>query len=143
MSKLPTAYVYDSVKTRKYYNDVNSNFSFSVVDEKVVYKYLNSLNTSKAIGHDGISARFLKDGADIIATPITYIINLSLRLSQVPDDFKIAKVVPLYKKGDKNSEGNYRPVSILPVISKIFERVVHQQLSDYLTENSILYQNQS
>ena len=69
-----------------------------------------------------ISAKFVKDGAKNILTPLTYIVNLSLRTSEVPDGFKTARVVPLYKKGSRNVEGNYRPVSILPIISKILEK---------------------
>ena len=68
---------------------------------------------------------------------------MSLRLSEVPNDFKTARVVPLYKKGDCNSEGNYRPVSILPVVSKIFERIVYNQLYSYLCENNLIYEYQS
>lgn len=146
VSQLPTSFKYDPAKTRKYYKNVinaSDSFSFSVVTEEEVHKLLSNLNTSKSTGQDGVSARFLRDGASVISTPITYILNLSLTLSKVPDDFKIARVVPLYKKGDKNMEGNYRPVSILPVISKIFEKVVHQQFYDYLSKHNILYQNQS
>lgn len=104
---------------------------------------LNKLDVSKATGQDGISARFLKDSSDVIVTPMSYIINLSLELSEVPSDFKVAKVIPLYKKGEKSYEGNFRPVSILPVISKIFERVVYNQLNVYLSSNNVLYKNQS
>ena len=61
----------------------------------------------------------------------------------MPCAFKNAKVIPLYKKGDKNCCGNYRPVSILPVVSKVFERVVCDQLQDYLYSSNILFSNQS
>ncbi len=63
--------------------------------------------------------------------------------SIVPDDFKVACVVPLYNKGDHNLEGNYRPISILPVVSKVFERIVHNQLTMYLNSFDILYDYQS
>ena len=75
--------------------------------------------------------------------PVSHIINLSLHNATFPDDFKTARVIPLYKKGDRFAEGNYRPVSILPVMSKIFERVVYDQVYEYLDQNNILYQNQS
>ena len=68
---------------------------------------------------------------------------MSLSSGQVPSDFKTARVVPLYKKGDCIYEGNYRPVSILPVMSKVFERIVHEQLYQYLSSNSIIYKYQS
>ena len=104
---------------------------------------LANLNVTKATGCDKLSAKFLKDSAPEIATPFTYLINLSLKSSTVPNDFKIARVVPLFKKGNRNNEGNYRPVSILPVVSKILERVVYDQINTYLSNNEIIYKFQS
>ena len=106
-------------------------------------KLLSNLSTSKATGYDNTPARFLKDGANIIVSPLTYIINLSLKTNIVPDDFKTARIVPLYKKGDCNFEGNYRPVSILPVVSKILERIAYDQMYSYLCENNLIYEFQS
>ena len=120
-----------------------NSFNFSKVSDDDVIKLLQALNVSKSTGCDKISAKFLKDGAMIIASPITYVINLSLETSVVPVGFKTARVVPLYKKGDRNSEGNYRPVSILPVISKIFERIVYDQLCSYLNKHDLIYEFQS
>ena len=119
------------------------DFSLKNVAIDKVQKLLSSLNITKSIGCDGISAHFLKDAADVISAPLTHIVNLSLQTGQVPSDFKTARVVPLYKKGDCNYEGNYRPVSILPVVSKIFERIVHEQLYEYLSRNSLIYEYQS
>ena len=119
------------------------SFSLNVVTDTEIEKLLKSLSVSKSTGCDKISAKFLKDSAEVIANPLAYIINLSLHTSTVPVDFKTARVVPLYKKGDRNCEGNYRPVSILPVVSKIMERVVYNQLSTYLNENNLIYDFQS
>ena len=69
-----------------------------------------------------------------IAKPISYIINLSLQSGQVPTEWKTAQVIPLHKSGSKNDYNNYRPISILPVISKILEKAVHQQLMQYLEQ---------
>jgi len=110
-----------------------NSFSFSLVTENKVLKYLNKLSSNKATGLDGIPARFVVDSASLIACPFTHVINLSLIQGTVP-----ARVVPLYKKGDK-TVGNYRPVSILSVISKIFERVVYDQVDTYPKEKKILY----
>jgi len=118
-------------------------FSFALVSESTVLKYINHLSHSKATGLDGIPARFVKDGAAVIAGPLTHIINLSLIQGRVPDDLKMARVVPLYKKSDKTDVGNYRPVSILTIISKIFERVVYDQIKQYLVKKNLLYQFQS
>ena len=97
-----------------YYNlgVTQESFRFSIVTEQEVLKILKGLNVSKSTGHDNISAKFLRDGANEIVSAISHIINLSLRTNTVPEDFKVARVVPLYKKGDRNYVGNFRPVSI-------------------------------
>ena len=102
-----------------------------------------SLNTKKAVGLDDISSLFLKDGTDCIIAPVTHIINLSITTETVPCAFKQAKVVPLFKKGSTLDPGNYRPVSVLSVLSKILERAAHTQLSEYLDKRGLLFENQS
>jgi len=137
---------FDEDKITEFYKGkgVSPN-AFILADVPVdkVQKQLSSLNITKSVGCDGISARFLKEAAEVIAIPLTHIINLSLKTGKVPRDFKTARVVPLYKKGDCNYEGNYRPVSILPIVSKVFERIVHDQLYQYLSSNSLVYDFQS
>ena len=108
-----------------------NSFSFSIVSENKVLKYLNSLGINKATGLDDIPSRFVRDGASIIACPLTNVINLSLIQGAVPDDLKSARVVPLFKKSDKTEVGNYRSVSILTIILE-FERVVYDQVESYL-----------
>ena len=78
-----------------------------------------------------------------ITRPITYIINTSLRSGCVPMCMKLAKVIPLHKKKSTLEAGNYRPVSILSVTSKILEKAVFIQLNEYLTSNNIIYKFQS
>ena len=92
----------------------------------------------KAAGLDNIPPRLLKDTADIVATPLTIIINASLRQGRVPDDWKSARVIPLFKKGKMENLDNYRPISIVPTASKLLERIVHKQVGDYLREHNIL-----
>ena len=106
-------------------------------------KELLKLNSSKSTGLDELPARFIKDGANILKIPITFIVNLSITTSTVPEDMKIARVKPLYKKNISLEAGNYRPVSILSIVSKILERSVHSQLVKYLDHNNILYEFQS
>ena len=106
-------------------------------------KYLNALSVDKAMGLDGIPSRFVKDSASIIVCPITHIINLSIKQGVVPDDLKSARVVPLFKQNDKTEVGNYRPVSILSIISKVVEKVVCDQIETYLDEKKLLYKFQS
>ena len=77
------------------------------------------------MGIDNLGGRFLRDGAKVLAKSITEIFNLSVEKSVFPDACKIAKLKPLYKKGSKLEPKNYRPISLLPIVSKIFEKLVH------------------
>jgi hypothetical protein len=108
---------------------VPNSYSFSLVFENKVLKYISRLGVNKSTGLDGIPSRFIKDGAPIIASPLAHIINLSLIQGTVPDDMKSARVVPLFKKDDKTAVGNYRPVSILCIISKILKELSMTKLS--------------
>ena len=113
-------------------------FKFQSVSKERVSRALAQLNPSKAPGQDNFSPRFLKDGATMIAEPLAHIINLSLRTSVVPGKMKIAKVIPLFKSGSKTSVENYRPISVLPALSKVFERIVYDQLSNYLEHHNLI-----
>lgn len=146
VNKLPKVTKFDSKCINEFYSNLGvkkDSFNFDLVSEDLILKKLLNINTSKATGHDLIDAKFVKDGGTEIVVPFTYIINLSINSATVPDDFKVAKVIPLYKKGDKNYEGNYRPVSVLPTLSKIFERIAYEQVSEYMKCNDLLYEYQS
>ena len=135
----------DSVK--KYYshniNLQNNFFSLQPTTKEVIQKLLEELNSAKAVGIDNIGGKFLKDGAPILADPITKLCNLSIILSKFPKECKIAKLKPLYKKGSKLEAKNYRPISLLPLVSKIFEKIIHTQTQHFLDVNKILYKFQS
>ena len=98
---------------------------------------------STAAGIDNIFGRSLKNGADILATPVTQIYNLFIKLSHFPHGCKLPKLKPLYKKGSKTDPKNYWPISLLPIVSKIIEKIIHDQTMEYLTDNKILYRYQS
>ena len=124
--------------------DVQANsFSLSKVTAERVAEMLGELNTAKATGLDNISAKFLRDGAQVIAPCVAHLINLSLEQGIVPSCTKHAKIIPLFKKGSRSHYGNYRPVSILSITSKILERVVHEQISEYVDRENLLYEFQS
>ena len=147
VAKLPTpSFKFGINFVSKFYSQkgvsINS-CSFSLVTENTVFKYLKNISPTKATGLDNINAKFVVDGASLIACPLTHVINLSLLLGVVPDDLKSARVVPLYKKNDKTEVGNYRPVSVLSIISKIFERIVYNQVESYLNDKNLLYDFQS
>ena len=86
---------------------------------------------------DDVSGRFLKYGADALAIPITQICNLSHSLK----DCKVVKLKPLHKKSAKTDPKNFRLISLLPIASKIFEEVIHDQTMEYLIDNNILYKH--
>ena len=121
----------------------SNNFCFETISSGDVFKLLNGLKTNKATGLDNIPARILKLAAPSISDSLAYLFNLSLTTGKVPSEWKRAKVSAIFKKGSKLDIGNYRPISVLPVISKILERLVHQQLYSFLAENNILCSDQS
>ena len=115
-----------------------STFKFANVSTVFVENELRKLKRNKAAGSDYLPPNLLKDCASVIGPPITYIINLSLYKSTVPNLWKVAKLCPVFKAGNADLVENYRPISVLPVLSKIMERAVHQQLYRYLESNNLL-----
>ena len=97
-----------------------------------VLKSLKMLNVNKATGSDGIPARLLRETADNIAPSLTKLFNKSLQYGIIPDELKVANVVPVYKKGRKDYVENYRPISLLPLVSKVRERCVLARVRDHL-----------
>ena len=106
-------------------------------------KQLRGLKTSKAHGVDGIPARLLKVAARELALPIATIFNYSLSTGTIPAEWKQARVTPIFKEGDKQDTSNYRPISVLPLCMKVFERIVHNQFHTHITTNNLLNPNQS
>ena len=106
-------------------------------------KILRSTNIRKAAGIDDLSGCFLKDGSRVLSKPISELCNLSIKLGSFPDSCKIAKLKPLFKKGSKTNSSNYRPISLLPLISRIIQKLIHEQTSSFLSNNEILYNYQS
>ena len=113
-------------------------FRLSQTTVAEVEKLLMGISDSKATGEDGIPIRFLKMTKDISVPILCHIINRSILTNVVPLEWKYAIISPLYKEGDRNLANNYRPISILPAVSKILERVVHGQLYSHITENNLL-----
>ena len=106
-------------------------------------KINGKIEISKAAGIDKLSGRFLKDGTEILSKPISEICNLSISHGIFPDACKVAKLKPVLKKGKKVDPSNYRAISLLPLISKIIEKVVHDETNDFLSENKISINYQS
>ena len=113
-------------------------FAFYSIGNTETLRIIKNMKTSHSRGHDGISSELLKLIADDISKYITLIINQSLHSGIFPDILKIAKVTPIHKKGDSKLITNYRPISVLPLISKIFETVICDQLNCYFVSNNLL-----
>ena len=108
-----------------------------------VTKAINSLNNNKAVGPDLIHNRLLKSACSVIAEPLTCFFNKCLMESIFPNPWKIAHVTPLHKKGPKELCTNYRPISLLSCVGKLFETCIHRHVLQFLTVNNILTQSQS
>ena len=147
VSKLPPSpNVFTESEVASYYDDIKSkdlNFEFSETSLEKMLNILKGLNPSKAAGIDNLSGKFLKDGADILARPISQLCNLSIKLNSFPRSCEIAKVKSLFKKGSKTDPQNYRPISLLSILSKMIERIIHDQTQEFLSKNKILYRFQS
>ena len=103
---------------------------------------LNHLKSKPSCGYDGISTKLLKVCKHQICKPLTLVINQMLSNGIFPDDLKIAKVIPLFKKGDQSLLNNYRPISLLPSISKILERIIFNQIHTNFSTNDLYYSGQ-
>ena len=126
----------------QYMTRVETKFSFEHVKSSDVLKCFNEIARNKATGLDQIPASILKDSIELIVEPLTHIINASLCEGKIPDIWKRARVTPIHKGGDAANPNNYRPISVLPVLSKVLEKLVFNQVYKYLVENELLCSNQ-
>ena len=99
---------------------------------EMVLTSIKQLDINKATGSHGIQVRLLKETADQIAPSLTMLFNKSLQLGIFPEDWKLNHIVPIFKKGKRDFVENYRPISLLPVTSKVLERCVLAGLRDYI-----------
>ena len=123
-------------------NPTEHRFNFSVINESEVLATINKLKNKNSSGVDEISNKLLKAIGTELSKPLTIIINQCLLTVIFPDLLKIAKVRPLFKRGDTCQLNNYRPISLLPTISKIFERIIYSQLYAYFSLNNLLSEEQ-
>ena len=121
---------------------VHSTLKFKTINNATTLQYLSNLTNSYSCGHDNINNTLLKSISNEISSCITLIINQSISTGPYPENLKLAKVISIFKKNDKLEINNYRPISVLPVISKVFENVMHTQLLEYFTENNLLSSQQ-
>ena len=126
----------------KYLTDRVTNTIFlSPVSLEEITKLVLSLKES-APGHDQIPAQLLKGSINIIGESLTHVCNLSLLQGVFPSELKLANVLPLYKNDDSQLFNNYRPVSLLCILSKVFEKIMYSRLEQFLQKYKILFQYQ-
>ena len=107
-----------------------------------ILNVVSSLKPSKSSGSDGIAPRIIKECIHSIVEPLCDIFNKSLSQGVVPSKMKLAKVIPVYEKNDNKCIENYRPIGLLPIFSKILEKLVHKRLNNFLTQNNVLIPEQ-
>jgi hypothetical protein len=104
---------------------------------------INDLKLGKASGLDSIRHQMLKKTCNTVCVPLSLLFNLSLSKSEFPTQWKTASVMPLFKKGDKSLISNYRPISLLSAVGKVFESIVFKEVFNHLMSNNLLYKFQS
>ena len=108
-----------------------------------MYKLLENINVRKATGLDGVSNKLLKFAAHIVAPSLTEIFTTSINTGIFPTEWKTTRVTPILKKSKKNDLNNYRPISVIPTVAKILEKIAYEQLFSYFNDNNLLTSCQS
>ena len=120
----------------------HTTFNFSPVQQEDVIKIINELKSKSSFGFDRLSTKILKCLKIELSNPIAVIINQSLTHGIFPDKLKVARVIPIFKSNEETLLTNYRPISLLPSISKVFEKVIFKQLHSYFKSNSLYFISQ-
>ena len=141
--KLATKIPETQINLKEFLGEKNDKSLFwRPVTEQEVFDILFALDSKKSHGYDNLPVKLLKDAASFVCKPLLYIFNLSLETGIYPQALKMAKVTPIYKKGPKSDPGNYRPISVLPIIGKVLEKIVNDRLVDFFESNDIFYKHQ-
>ena len=127
----------------KSFSTIKDAFKFCPISTSDVFDLLNKLNEKSSPGVTGIEGSILKASSTAIAQPITDLFNLCIETNKIPDEWKISFITPVFKgKGSKSQVGNYRPISILPPLAKIFEKLISIQIYDFMSNNGMLHESQ-
>ena len=126
-----------------YITKANSPFHLKQTSPKTILDLLKSMSAKKATSLDNIPSRLVKEAAPVICKSLATIFNKSVDTGIFPTGPKLAKVTPIHKANDKDNLNNYRPISVLSSIAKVFERIVFNQFYTYLNQNNLLSKFQS
>ena len=116
-----------------------ATFNIEAIHPDKTLEIISKMKNSKTVGIDNIDAYIIKLAKLELTPAITHILNLSISQRMFPSSWKLAKVVPLHKKEDPTLPKNYRPVALLPILSKILEKAIFLQTVDYLETNDLLH----
>lgn len=123
-------------------NRINNEMKWDSITPNEICVIVNKMPLKRSCGFDEIPITVIKDNIDILSEPLSYFYNECVREGIFPDQFKIAKILPIYKKDSKTDPKNYRPISLLPTLSKIFEKIIKSRLLTHLKLSSILNSRQ-
>ncbi len=112
------------------------------VTPKEIEHTIQSMASKTSYSHDNLSNKIVKFIRKEISEPLSHLVNLSIATNYIPPNLKVAKVVPIHKKGDHRNPTNFRPISLLPTFSKVLEKIVAKQVYDHLENNKLLYKHQ-
>ena len=126
-----------------YLNKYSARFQFTAITPADLLKAIQKLKVLKSFGIDGISSHFLKIGMLVLEPVLSNIFNTSFSKGLFPNNWKVARVAPIYKEGPTEDRSNYRPISVLPVVSRLFEKAIFNQLNAYFEDNKLLFSHQS
>lgn len=124
-------------------NKVDQQLILYPTTESEIAKTISSLKNKKSQDIHGLSSYLIKSCGKHLLKPLKTLINQSFKQGIFPDRLKAAKIIPIYKKGDRLNLANYRPISLLPIFSKIFEKILYNRLSQFLGKNNIICREQS
>ncbi|XP_063381206.1 uncharacterized protein LOC134667714 [Cydia fagiglandana] len=120
----------------------SSTIYLKPTDQFEITKVIKSLRNSKSCGYDELMTSVIKENAEVLALPLSHLINLSMMQGTFPDKLKISIIKPVFKKGDKRHSDNYRPIALIPIISKVFERVMYSRMLNFFDRFDVLSNRQ-
>ena len=124
-------------------NKAKEKFHFRAIEVQEIRDAFAKVKTARSFGIDNISSYFLELALPFIENSLTFMFNTSIQTSMFPDSWKIARVTPIYKNGDRADKPNYRPISVLSVISRLFEKLVTNQVYQHMEDNGLFSSGQS
>ena len=124
-NNIDSKYIKDPISLIKRESNPNSMILYPT-NEQEMFKLISNLNNKKSCGYDLLSNNILKASKDVILPYITFLINICINKNTFPSAYKVAKVIPLFKGGDKENPNCYRPISLLPTLGKLFEKLLRQ-----------------